>query len=75
MKKFCLIQVFDSRFHLDHISPKNYHLFEEFRSDPANARLYVISNRYTEVKMVCDGNEVTEIKVFKTTILILKVFR
>ena len=25
--------------------------------------------------MVCDGNEVTEIKVFKTTIPFLKVFR
>ena len=57
------IQVIDLRFQVDHINPKKIQLFEEYRNDPANARLFLILIRHREIKMVSDGNKITEIKV------------
>ena len=42
MKSKYPIQVIDLRFQPDHMIPKKIQLFEEYRADPANARLYVI---------------------------------
>ena len=38
-------------------------LFEEYRANTANARLFLILIRHREIKMVSDGNKITEIKV------------
>ena len=57
------IQVIDLRFQVDHINSKKIQLFEEYRADPANARLFLILIRHREIKMVSDGNKITEIKV------------
>ena len=55
------IQVIDLRFQVDHIKPKKIQHFEEYRANPANARLFLILIRHK--KMVSDGNKITEIKV------------
>ena len=57
------IQVIDLRFQVDHINPKKIQFFEEYRADPANARLFLILIRHREIKMVSDGNKITEIQV------------
>ena len=57
------IQVIDLRFQVDHINPKKIQLFEEYRANPNNARLFLILIRHREIKMVSDGNKITEIKV------------
>ena len=62
MKNKYPIQVIDLRFQTDHISPKKIQLFEEYRLDPANARLYVILIRRREVKFISDGNKLIEVK-------------
>ena len=36
-------------------------LFEEYRADTANARLYVILIRRTEIEVISDGNKLTEL--------------
>ena len=57
------IQVIDLRFQVDHINPKKIQLFEKYRADPANARLYVIIIKHRQIKMVSDGNKITGIQV------------
>ena len=57
------IQVIDLRFQADHITPKKLQLFEEYRADPANARLYVILIRRREIEFISDGNKLIEVKV------------
>ena len=63
MKNKYPIQVIDLRFQVDHITPKKIQLFEEYRVDPANARLYVILIRRREIEMISDGNKLIEVKV------------
>ena len=63
LKNIYPIQVIDLSFQVDHINPKKIQLFEEYRNDPANARLLLILIRHREIKMVSDGNKITEIKV------------
>ena len=57
------IQVIDLRFQVDHINPKKIQLFEEYRANPNNARLFLILIRHREIKMISDGNKITEIQV------------
>ena len=57
------IQVIDLRFQADHITPEIIQLFEEYREDPNNARLYVILIRRREIQLISDGNKIIEIKV------------
>ena len=57
------IQVIDLRFQVDQINPKKIQLFQEYRADPANARLFLILIRHGRIKNVSDGNKITEIKV------------
>ena len=57
------IQVIDLRFQTDDINPKKIQLSEENRNDPANARLFLLLIRHREIKMLSDGNKITEIKV------------
>ena len=63
MKDKYPIQVIDLRFQADHITPKKIQLFEEYRADPANARLYVILIRRREIELISDGNKLIEVKV------------
>ena len=63
MKNKYPIQVIDLRFQADHITPKKIQLFEEYRADPANARLYVILIRRREIEFISDGNKLIEVKV------------
>ena len=57
------IQVIDLRFQADHITPKKIQLFQEYRADPANARLYVIFTRRREIELISDGNKLIKVKV------------
>ena len=63
MKNEYPIQLIDLRFQTDHISPKKIQLFEKYRADPANARLYVIIIRRREIELISDGNKLIEVKV------------
>ena len=57
------IQVIDLRFQADHITSKKIQLFEEYRVDPANARLFIILIRRREIEFISDGNKLIEVKV------------
>ena len=63
MKNEYPIQVIDSRFQADHITPEKIQLFEEYRTAPNNARLYVILIRRREIEFISDGNKLIEVKV------------
>ena len=63
MKNKDPIQVIDLRYQVDHITPKKIQLFEEYRADPANARLYVLLMRRREIELISDGNKLIEVKV------------
>ena len=63
MKYLYPIQITDIRFQVDHITPKEIQLFEEFSEDPANERLFNILVRNRQVEMISDGNKLIEVKV------------
>ena len=63
MKTKYPIQVIDLRFQPDHITPKKIPLFEEYRANPANAKLFIILFRRREIEMISDGNKLIEVKV------------
>ena len=63
MKNKYPIQVIDLRFPADHITPKKIQLFEEYRANPNNARLYVVLIRRREIEFISDGNKLIEVKV------------
>ena len=62
MKDQYPIQVIDLRFQVDHITPKKLQLFEKYRGNTANAKLYIILIRRSEVEMISDGNKLIEVK-------------
>ena len=62
MKIFYLFQAFDLKHQVDHFTLKKFQLFQEYRVDPNNARIFVILIRHTQPKMVSDGNKVNEVK-------------
>ena len=63
MKSKYPIQVIDLRFQTGHISPEKNQLFEDYRQDPANARLHVILIRQREIELISDGNKLIEVKL------------
>ena len=63
MKTKYPIQVIDLRFQADHITPKKIQLFEEYRANPAIAKLFIILIRRREIEMISDGNKLIEVKV------------
>ena len=65
MKTKYPIQVIDLGHQVDHISPKKIQLFEEYRNDPANARLFVILIRHRQIEMLSDGNKIIEVTVIQ----------
>ena len=63
MKNKHPIQVIDLRYPADHIKPKKFQLFEEYRAGSASGRLYVKLIRRREIEMISDGNKLIEVKV------------
>ena len=63
MKTKYPIQITDLRFRVDHITPKKKQFFEEYRSAPDNARLFVIAIRRKELEYISDRNKLTEVRV------------
>ena len=65
MKNNYPIQVIDLRFQIDHISPKETQLLEEFNTDLlfVNARLFVILFRHKQIEIISDGNKLIEVKI------------
>ena len=61
MKHNYPIQVIDLRFRVDHINPEKIQLFEEYRGDTKNARLFLILIRRREIKMISIVNKITEV--------------
>ena len=57
MKNFYPIQVIDLRFQVYHNNPTKIQLYEECRSNPNDARFFVILIRQRETRIVSDGNE------------------
>ena len=51
------IQAIDLRFQVDHITPKKIQLFEDYRANLANSRLFIILIRRREIEMISDGNK------------------
>ena len=63
MKNNYPIQVIDLRFQVDDITPKKNQLFEEYRNNTANARLFNILIGRRKYELFSDGNELIEVKV------------
>ena len=63
MKNKYPIQVIDLRYQADHITAKKIQLFQEYRADPVDARLYVILIRRREIELISDGNKLIEAKI------------
>ena len=60
MKTKYLIQFIDLRFQVDHVYPKKLQFFEKYRGATTNAILFMIRIRHREIKMISDGNNITE---------------
>ena len=65
MKNFFPVQLIDLRHQVDHITPKKIQLFEDYRNDPANARIFIILIGHRQIEMISDGIKITEIKALK----------
>ena len=63
MKNKYPIQLIDLRFEVEHINPKKMGLFEDYRGVTNNARSIIILVRHREIKMISDGNKITEVTV------------
>ena len=50
---------------VDHVNPQRIELFDEYRGDPASAKLFIIIFRHSEIKMVIHENKATEFKVIQ----------
>ena len=63
MENISPVQVTDLRQQVDHKTPRNFQLFEEYRNEPNNARLLVILIPQTEIEMIPDIDKITKIPV------------
>ena len=61
MKTKYPVQVIDLRYQVDHITHKRTHLFEEYRANPANAKLFIILIGQRKIEMISDGNKKIEV--------------
>ena len=55
------IEIIDLRHQTDHITPKKIQLFQEYSTNPNNARLFVKLIR--EIELISDGNKLIEVTV------------
>ena len=58
-------QVIDSKFQVDPDIPKKFQLHEKYRSATNNAGLLLILIRHREIKLISDGNEITEFTIIE----------
>ena len=63
MKNKHPIQIIDLRFQVDHNNPNEIQLRQEHRGATNNARLFMINIRHREIKMISDGNKISEATV------------
>ena len=63
MKNTYPIQVIDLRFQVDHINPKKIQFLKNIEQIQQMLDYFIILIRHREIKMVSDGNKITEIKV------------
>ena len=75
LKIFHNIQVFDLRFQVDNMFPKNIQLFGEYGNAPAHGRFFILLVRHSEIKMVSDENKTTEIIVLENDIQFTVFFK
>ena len=68
MKTKYSIRNTDLRHKLDHITPKRLQLFQEYGTDPDNARLFLILVRRREIELISDGNNLIENRVIKKSL-------
>ena len=57
------VGILDLRHQPDHITPKNFQQFQDYGTDPDNARLFLLLIRRREMEILSDGNKVLEVKV------------
>ena len=62
MKTKDSIGIIHLRHQLDHITSKRIQLFQEYGTDPDNARLFSMLNKRREIELISDGNKL-EVKV------------
>ena len=63
MKTKYPIEIIDLRHQLDPITAKKNQLFDEYGTDPDNARLFVLLIRHREIELISDGNKLIEVNV------------
>ena len=73
MKKKYPIEIIDLRHQPAQITPKKIQLFEEYGTDPDNARLLLILIRHREIELISDGKNSLRLKLYKWKYQILKI--
>ena len=63
IKTYYLIQIFDLRFQVDHISPKKTTKFEEHNINPIDTILCIILLKHRKITMISDGNKIISVEV------------
>ena len=63
MKNNYPFQIIDLSFQVDHINLKEMGFFEEYGSATKNAKMFIILIRHREIKMISEGNKITEVTV------------
>ena len=75
MQSFYPIQTFDLRHQVDYVSPKKIQLFEEYRKDPAIARIFFYYLDIEKLKRYEMEIKLVKIKLYKMTVVSSKDFR
>ena len=63
MKNYYPFRVFDLTIHVDHITRKTIQLFQQYRADAGNARLFAILIKHRHLKKISDGYKTFQVKV------------
>ena len=63
MKNFCPVRFIDIKYQVDHKTPQNIQLFEEYRGAVNEARSFTFLIRHKETKRISDGSEITTVEV------------
>ena len=62
MKAKYPIRIIDLRHQLDQITSRNIQLFQEYGTDPDNARMFLIMISRREIELISNGNELLEVE-------------
>ena len=63
MKTKYPIEIIDLGQQSDHITAKKIQLFDEYGTNPDNARLFINLIRRREIELISDGNKLIEVRV------------